>query len=143
MKSRLVYTGIRVRDMDESVRFYSKILGMKLLGRARVRSTRGEWAQLRSRGSAQLLELNWYSPRSIFYKRWTRGVELDHLCFAVDDLEGAVKELRRNGAERVEGPYFTEGWKMVDVEDPNGICIELGARIPHSKTPKARKPSRH
>jgi len=42
MKFKMVYTGIRVKDMDESVRFYSEVLGMKLVGRARVKATRGE-----------------------------------------------------------------------------------------------------
>ncbi len=134
MKFRMVYTGIRVKDMDESVRFYAEVLGMKLVGRARVESTRGEWAQLRSEGSGQLLELNWYATDSPFYTEWRHGTEMDHLCFAVDDLEGALKELTTRGVERLGGPYFADGWKMVDVADPNGICIELGAR--------ARRPAR-
>ncbi|NNN18183.1 MAG: VOC family protein [Thermoplasmata archaeon] len=139
MKFKMVYTGIRVKDMDESVRFYTGILGMKLVGRARGRATRGEWAQLRSEGSQQLLELNWYSPESPFYTPWRRGVELDHLCFAVDDLDRALKELEARGIKRSGGPYFTGGWKIVDVGDPNGICIELGARIPRSATRRTRK----
>lgn len=130
MKFKMVYTGIRVRDMDESVHFYTKVLGMKLVGRARVRASKGEWAQLKSDGSQQLLELNWYSAESPFYTRWRRGVELDHLSFAVDNLDRALKELDKRGVKRLGGPYFTPGWKMVDVADPNGICIELGTREP-------------
>lgn len=140
MKFKMVYTGIRVKDMDESVRFYSKVLGMKLVGRARVKATRGEWTQLRSKGSQQLLELNWYSPGSPFYTPWKRGVELDHLCFAVDDLDSALHELQSRGIKRLGGPYFVGGWKIVDVVDPNGICIELGARIPRQAARKNRRP---
>ena len=80
MKCRMVYTGIRVKDMDESVRFYTRVLGMKLRGRAKNRSIRGEWAQLESPGTHQLLELNHYSSRSSFYVPWKHGVEMDHLC---------------------------------------------------------------
>jgi lactoylglutathione lyase len=145
VKFRMVYTGIRVKDMDESVRFYTQVLGMKLVGRARVKSTRGEWAQLQSEGSEQLLELNWYAPDSPFYTGWRHGAEMDHLCFAVDDLEGALKELAAQGVERIGGPYFAGGWKMVDVTDPNGICIELGARArspaPTSGGRRARRSS--
>jgi lactoylglutathione lyase len=135
MKARLVYTGIRVKNMDRSVRFYTETLGMKLRGRAKNRAVRGEWAQLESPVTHQLLELNWYSPRSPFHTRWRRGVELDHLCFRVPDLDDAMKELERAGAGRVGGPYATPGWKMVDVRDPNGICLELGAPV--------RGPRRH
>ena len=39
-----------MKDLDESVRFYTEVLGMKLVGRARVESTRGEWAQPGARG---------------------------------------------------------------------------------------------
>ena len=126
MKGRMVYTGIRVRDMDQSVHFYTEVLGMKLRGRAKNRSIRGEWAQLESPRTHQLLELNWYSPKSALYTPWRRGVELDHLCFRVDDIDQAVKVLEKAGGKRLGGPYRTPGWRMVDVSDPNGICIELG-----------------
>ncbi len=130
MKCQMVYTGIRVKDMERSVRFYTKILGMKLRGRARNEAIQGEWAQLESPGTHQLLELNWYSPQSPHYAPWKPGVEMDHLCFRVDDLDEAVTVLEAEGAKRLGGPYMTPGWKMVDVSDPNGICIELGARVP-------------
>ena len=123
------HTPVRTRgkDMERSVRFYTEVLGMKLRGRAKNRSIRGEWAQLESPGTHQVLELNWYSRTSPLYGPWKRGVEMDHLCFRVDDLDDAVKALKEAGAKRLGGPYLTPGWKMVDVSDPNGICIELGA----------------
>jgi catechol 2,3-dioxygenase-like lactoylglutathione lyase family enzyme len=129
MKGQMVYAGIRVKDMDQSVRFYTETLGMKLRGRARNKSIKGEWAQLESPGTHQLLELNWYSSHSPLYAPWKHGVEMDHLCFRVHNLDEAVKELEAAGAIRLGGPYLTPGWKMVDVSDPNGICIELGAPV--------------
>ncbi len=123
----MVYTGIRVKDMDRSVRFYTGALGMKLRGRAKNRSVKGEWAQLESPRTHQLLELNWYSAKSPFHAPWRHGVELDHLCFRVDDVDRAAKVLEAAGARRLGGPYSTPGWKMIDLSDPNGICIELGA----------------
>lgn len=130
MKSRMVYTGIRVKNMDRSIRFYTESLGMRLRGRAKNESIRGEWAQLESPRTHQLLELNWYSSKSPLYTPWRRGVELDHLCFRVDNVDQAVELLERAGGKRLGSPYRTPGWKMVDVSDPNGICIELGVPIP-------------
>lgn len=129
MKCQMIYTGIRVKDMGRSVRFYTEALGMKVRGRAKNRSLQGEWAQLESPGTHQLLELNWYARTSPLYVPWKRGVEMDHLCFRVNDLDRAVKTLLAAGAKRLGGPYTTPDWRMVDLSDPNGICIELGARV--------------
>ncbi len=134
MKCQMIYTGIRVKDMERSVRFYTEVLGMKLRGRAKNRSIRGEWAQLESPGTHQLLELNWYSRTSPLYGPWKRGVEMDHLCFRVDDLDRAAKSLLAAGAKRLGGPYTASGWRMIDLSDPNGICIELGARARAGRT---------
>ncbi len=142
MKCRMVYTGIRVKDMDESVRFYTRVLGMKLRGRAKNRSIQGEWAQLESPGTHQLLELNYYSPRSSLYVPWKHGVEMDHLCFRVDDLDAAVRALEAEGAKRLGGPYLTPGWRMVDLSAPNGICIELGAATRPGRSTKRRSKRR-
>ena len=109
MSVRFVYTGIRVKDIDESVKFYTKGLDMKVVGRARVEMTRGEWAQLKSRTSAQLLELNWYGRDSPFYSKYRGGNELDHLCFAVDSMETALKKLEALGGKKIGGPYLTDG----------------------------------
>jgi len=129
MTSQMVYTGIRVRNLDRSIRFYTRGLGMRLRGRGRNPAIHGAWAQLESPKTGQLLELNWYSSRSPFYAPWRRGVELDHLCFRVGDLERALQAASAAGGRR-RGPTFsTPGWKMVDVEDPNGICIELSAAL--------------
>lgn len=133
MKARMIYTGIRVKDMDDSIRFYTQALGLKLTGRGTNPEIKGEWAQLRSPGSQQLLELNWYAPESPLYRPWSGGVELDHLCFRVDELDAALKELDSWGAKRLGGPYDTPGWRMVDVADPNGICLEVSAAVPRSR----------
>lgn len=127
MKCRMVYSGIRVKDMNRSIRFYTQALGMKLQSRGKNKAIQGEWAQLESPGSRQLLELNWYSPKSPFYTPWKHGVEMDHLCYRVDDVDRSAKTLLAAGAKRLGGPYTTPGWRMIDLSDPNGICIELGA----------------
>src|SRR5437870_6464579 len=74
---RFVYTGIRVRDMDESIRFYTQVLGMTLVERMTTARTKGEVATLRSPGSEQELELNFYEEGSPFWAPYSNGEDLE------------------------------------------------------------------
>ncbi len=129
MVVRFGYTGIRVRDLDESLRFYTQILGMEIIEPVqRTPSTDGRVVTLRSPGSSQRLELNWYAPDSRFGPPYVNGAELDHLAFECDDVDRLVKELESKGVPIRVRPReigASEGWNEAFVEDPNGIWIEL------------------
>src|SRR2546427_12126572 len=93
---RLKYTGIRVKDMDESLRFYTGVLGMEVVDkREPTPPTKGEVVTLRSPGGDQLLELNWHAEGRRFRLPYDNGAELDHLSVDVDDLHGCIVELSR------------------------------------------------
>jgi lactoylglutathione lyase len=123
---RLVYTGIRVRDMDESLRFYIEGFGMEVVdNREPTPPTEGEVVTLRSPGGAQRLELNWYAEGRRFGPPYSNGEDLDHLGFEVEDLDAALSELSSNGVEILIRPGEIGGWREAFVKDPNGIWIEL------------------
>jgi catechol 2,3-dioxygenase-like lactoylglutathione lyase family enzyme len=48
MALRLIYTGIRVKDMDESIRFFTQVLRTILPEREKFAQTQGECATLKS-----------------------------------------------------------------------------------------------
>lgn len=124
MKFKFEYTGIRVRDLDRSIAFYTEVLGMKLLGRSKIPKTRGEVASVASEGNEHTLELNWYADDSPVAEPYRSGDELDHLAFGVEDLEEAMAHLKERGypeALRVE----TERSAWAYVKDPDGIYIEI------------------
>jgi lactoylglutathione lyase len=129
MNFRFIYTGIRVRNIQESLDFYTKILQMEMVDKLeRTEPTKGQVVTLRSRDSAQLLELNYYEEGSQFGSVYKNGEELDHLAFDVDNLLDTVEELRQKGVEIIAEPYSigqSIGWKEAFVKDPNGIWIEL------------------
>jgi len=129
MPIRFGYTGIRVRDLDESVRFYTELLGMEIVEPVQATPpTHGKVVGLRSPGSSQLLELNWYEPGTRFGAPYLHGEELDHLAFECDDVDRVVRELESKGATiRVRPREIGAelGWNEAFVEDPNGIWIEL------------------
>jgi len=117
------YTGIRVRDMDRSIDFYTRILGMRVTWRMNIRETGGRIAVLKSHRGTQRLELNRY-PRIGIHKRYRQGDELDHLAFSVHDVRGFLREHR--GEFRVALPPFREGkeW-LAYVTGPDGEWVEL------------------
>lgn len=124
MKAKLMYTGIRVKDLDKSVEFYTKVLGMKVTGRTKIESTKGETVGLVSEAGGHLLELNYYGKGSNFDTKYGVGEGLDHLAFMVDDLKKAVAEAEKAGYPAVlDMKTKTSHWTYI--QDPNGIYIEL------------------
>ncbi|TLZ69842.1 MAG: VOC family protein [Methanobacteriota archaeon] len=132
------YTGIRVRDLNRSIAFYTTVLGMQVTWRMRIRETGGAIAVLKSPRGSQRLELNWYPPRGR-YRVYRQGDELDHLAFAVPDVDRFLREHR--GDLRVVMKAFDEGTdRLAYVTDPDGAWIELMSRRKSSKRPARGSP---
>jgi catechol 2,3-dioxygenase-like lactoylglutathione lyase family enzyme len=116
----LEYTGIRVRDLERSRRFYTSGLGLTVGATGRM-AAGGVWQELTDPESHAMLELNFY-PGTPPYQE---GDELDHLGFRVDDLDGTIRRLTALGA-RVRIPPFREGDdRLAFLSDPDGVWIEL------------------
>jgi len=135
-RMHLEYTGIRVMDLDRSVRFYTERLGLKELRRKDARADGlGIWVVLEDAESKQRIELNWYPEGSRHATPYVPGEGLDHLAFVVDDVAEAYAKLVAAGAEPAIPPSEYEGWTAY-VKDPDGNWIELYQKTP----PKARHP---
>ncbi len=123
MRARFRYTGIRVRDLDRSLAFYTDLFGMKVIGGGTMPHG-GRYVHLRTPGSQQRLELNWYPKGSRFYGSYRNGEEMDHLAFVVGNVRAAYRELVRKGARPAVDPAHSKGTEVY-VKDPDGIWIEL------------------
>jgi lactoylglutathione lyase len=127
VKTTFTYVGIRVKDMEDSIDFYTNLLGMTLLRRHAIAETGGEIADLQSGDAAFILELNHYGAGSPYRTDYVVGEGLDHLAFVVDDIDAALRE-----AERLGHPctleVTTDRSRWAYIEDPNGIWIELVTR---------------
>lgn len=124
MKSHFTYVGIRVTDLQRSIDFYTKILGMTVSGRGKVEVTKGETVGLQSEKDGFLLELNYYERSSPYNTKYSVGEGLDHLAFKVDDLDKALEEARKAGHPTIL-EMKADGSRWVYIEDPDGIWIEL------------------
>ncbi|MCI4348744.1 MAG: VOC family protein [Thermoplasmata archaeon] len=125
MKTKFIYTGIRVKDLDASVKFYTHVLGMKERGRTTLTASKGIVVDLVSEDDeGPALELNYYEKGSRFDATYQAGEALDHLAFAVPDLNAALAEAK-NGGHPVVLEMKQPGSRYAYIEDPNGIWIEI------------------
>jgi lactoylglutathione lyase len=121
----LSYTGIRVTDLDRSLKFYKELFGLEEVARGdNLKHGSGTFVLLRDRKSHSKLELNWYPEGSKYGTPYTVGEGLDHIAFCVDDIKKKFKELTDKGASATDfGPET--GASYCYVKDPDGNWIEL------------------
>jgi lactoylglutathione lyase len=124
MKSKFTYVGIRVTNLQRSIDFYTRVLGMKVTGRGKVEQTKGETVGLQSEKDGFILELNYYEENSAYNTKYSVGEGLDHLAFKVDDLDKALEEARSAG-HRTILKMKADGGQWAYIEDPDRIWIEL------------------
>jgi len=124
LKAKFTYVGIRVKDLDKSIEFYTNVLGMKVKGRGKNEQTKGETVSLESEDGGFSLELNYYEKDSPYYSEYVVGEGLDHLAFGVDNLDRALEEAKASGY-KVIADMKVEGGRWAYIEDPNGIWVEL------------------
>jgi lactoylglutathione lyase len=122
----LKYVGIRVTDLERSVKFYTELLDLKEERRGNMKEIGGGfWVLLKDEQSGQRLELNWYPAESRFNVPYVPGESLDHIGFVVDDVRKTFNEFVAKGVEPTEiTPDVTEGW-VAHLKDPDGNWIEI------------------
>jgi lactoylglutathione lyase len=127
------YTGITVRDLDRSIKFYTEVMGMKMVARIKNPHTDGEFAELVSReGEVPNLELNWYRDM----KDYKNGDDLDHLGYLVDDEYAELERFKRLGIEIVKEPYESKNHVIFFIRDPDGIWLEIVSKKHKDANPR-------
>jgi lactoylglutathione lyase len=122
---RLLHTMLRVNDLDESLKFYLDVLGMKLLRRKDYESGRFTLAFVGYGDEDQtaVIELthNWDT------KSYALGDAFGHIAIGTEDIRASCERIRAAGGKvvREPGPMKHGGAVIAFVEDPNGYRIEL------------------
>ena len=131
----LIYTGIRVTDLDRSLRFYCEGLGLVEKSRGTM-SHGGTFVGLEDPTTHAELELNVYPPASRFAVPYSVGEGLDHLGFEVEDARATIERLRASGAKVAIEPWLERHRYWIGfVEDPDGIWIEIQSTVPGPSAP--------
>ena len=123
---RLLHTMIRVIDLEKSIDFYTRLLGMTLLRRSDYPGGRFTLAFVGYGDEADtaVIELthNWDQAEP-----YTIGGGFGHIAIGVPDIYAACARLAAEGVPipRPPGPMKHGGTVIAFVEDPDGYRIEL------------------
>ncbi len=120
--TKLLHTRMRVNDIERSVQFYERALGLSVS--RRHTSPRGaQLVFLSTPGSEEEIELCQMPPGAASVQVQP---DLMHLAFLVDDLESFASELARKGFALSDGPTKTgSGSVIAFVDAPEGYEVEL------------------
>ena len=122
---RLLHTMIRVGDMQRSIDFYTRVLGMKLLRTTERPEQKYSLAFVGYGTNPDHAELELtYTPGVDSYEL---GTAYGHIALAVPDVYGACEKIRAGGGNitREPGPVKGGDTVIAFVTDPDGYKIEL------------------
>ncbi len=124
---KLLHTMIRVKNAKESIRFYTKLLNMKLNHQKRLDDCTLYFLDDEN-GNVQLeLTENDETPEN----GYNIGSGFGHLAFSVESLDKFTKKLNDLGYEYLYEPFDLngKGTKIAFVKDPDGYEIELIEKV--------------
>jgi lactoylglutathione lyase len=125
------HTSIRTSDMDRSIDFYTRLLGLKLLRRRPIPQNKAEIAFLQApEGKGSQLELTFYQNQTKFNQAEYDDRVFDHLAFVIKDMEATISMMRKENITITDEPFRLSptGSLIAFIEDPDGILIELVER---------------
>ncbi len=122
---RVLHTMIRVGDLQRSIDFYTKVLGMQLLRTSENEEYKYSLAFVgygdESSGAVIELTYNWGVTS------YEMGTAFGHVALGVDDVAATCEVIRQAGGNvtREAGPVKGGTTIIAFVEDPDGYKIEL------------------
>ena len=118
MKFKMVHENYNVADLDRSIEFYNKALGLKEVRRKTAKDGSYIIVFMANENSEFELELTWLRDMD---RPYNLGDCEFHLAFRTDDFEGAYKLHKEMGCVCYENPdmgiYF--------ISDPDGYWLEI------------------
>jgi len=122
---RILHTMLRVGDLERSVKFYTEVLGMKLLRTTDRPEQKYSLAFVgyEAEERAAVLELTY----NYGVGRYDLGSAFGHVAIEVPDVKNSCEKVRGRGGKvtREPGPVKGGSTVIAFVEDPDGYKIEF------------------
>jgi len=122
---RILHTMLRVGDLQRSVKFYTEVLGMKLLRTTDRPEQKYKLAFVGydSEERSAVLELTY----NYGVERYDLGSAFGHVAIEVPDVKKACERVKSQGGKvtREPGPVKGGTSMIAFVEDPDGYKIEF------------------
>ena len=120
---KFLHTSITVKRMEESLAFYTEVLGLEFERRRTIPENHAEIAFVRDPVTGARVELTHWDGKEEF----EAGEQLDHLAFEVADLDRFLLKVRTKGVRVAKEPYRLAGGssRIAFILDPNDVWIEL------------------
>jgi lactoylglutathione lyase len=122
---RILHTMLRVGDLQRSIDFYTKVLGMKLLRTSDNPEYKYTLAFVGYGSNPEHAELELTYNYGV--TSYEQGTAYGHLALSAEDIYAACEAVRANGGviSREPGPVKGGTTVIAFVTDPDGYKIEL------------------
>ena len=122
------HTSIRTSNIDKSINFYTRLMGLKLLSRREIPKNDAEIAFLQDPdGKGARLELTFFRKQKNFVQAEYEERLFDHIAFEIKGMKETLSTMRKNKVTISDEPYKLgpTGPVIAFIEDPDGTLIEL------------------
>lgn len=132
------HTGLVVRDLETSLRFYRDLLGLTVWKQAveegafiqrvvGLDSVRLAWVKLKAPNGGIIELLQYLSPIQTFCKNNVNNVGFSHVAFTVMDINETYQRLMAAGHVCINPPTPSPDGsvRVLYCRDPDGIVVEL------------------
>ena len=122
---RFLHTMLRVGDLERSIDFYTRVLGMQLLRTTHRPEQQYSLAFVGFAGNPEQAEIELTYNHGV--SSYEHGTAFGHLAIGVDDVAATCETIRANGGTvtREAGPVKGGSTIIAFVVDPDGYKIEL------------------
>ena len=119
---KILHTCLNVSNLDRSIEFYTKQIGLQFVSRSEVKQNNAEIAFFQDKDGGAIELTHWRDKKEL-----KEGDNFDHIAFRVNNIDSTIQDLRGHGVTIAMEPFSLQGSssKIAFIKDPDGNWLEL------------------